>query len=102
VQIFQDLNGRSIRLTEERLQHILKHSEMEGQIEKIAETLASPDAIISSKYDSSVHLYHKFYKETPVTSKLLLVAVKFLENDAFIITAFFTDKEKRGEKIWSK
>lgn len=84
------------------MEHILEHSEMEGQIEKIAVTLMSPDVIIISEYDSSVHLYHKFYEGTPVTNKFLLVAVKFLETDALVITAFFTDIEKRGQIIWHK
>ena len=84
------------------MKHILEHSEIEGQIEKIAVTLASPDVIIISKYDSSVHLYHKFYEGTPVTNKYLLVAVKFLETGAFVITAFFTDKEKSGQIRWHK
>jgi hypothetical protein len=31
-----------------------------------------------------------------------MVAVKMLEEDAFVITAFFTDDVKGGEKIWPK
>jgi hypothetical protein len=29
-----------------------------------------------------------------------MVAVKILEQDAFVITAFFTDDVKGGEQIW--
>jgi len=31
-----------------------------------------------------------------------MVAVKILEDDAFIITAFFTDEVKGGTQIWPK
>jgi hypothetical protein len=30
------------------------------------------------------------------------MAVKILEQDAFVITAFFTDEVKGGEQIWPK
>jgi hypothetical protein len=31
-----------------------------------------------------------------------MVAVKVLEEDAFVITAFFTDEVKGAEQIWAK
>ena len=34
-----DYEGRAIRLTDERLEHILKHPEMRGMEQRIAETL---------------------------------------------------------------
>lgn len=95
----RDFNDRAIRLTDERLAHILEHSEMQGQEQRIAETLLAPDSVILSHHDSTVHLYHRLFEETPVTRKYLVVAVKYLEQDAFVITAFFTDKEKKGARI---
>lgn len=100
MQLFKDRDGREIRLTNERLNHILEHPEMESQESRIVETLLTPDSIIASHHDATVHLYHKWYNETPVTQKYLVVVVKYLEQDAFIITAFFTDKEKKGRQIW--
>jgi hypothetical protein len=38
----------------------------------------------------------------PVGSKHLMVAVKILEQDAFVIKAFFTDEVKGGEQIWPR
>ncbi len=32
-----DFDGRAIRLTDERLAHILEHSEMQGQEQRVAE-----------------------------------------------------------------
>lgn len=97
-----DFDGRTIRLTDERLAHILGHPEMQGQEQRIAETLLMPDSVILSHHDSTVHLYHKLFAETPVTCKYLVVVVKYLEQDAFVITAFFTDKEKKGARIWPR
>ena len=98
----RDRSGKTVRLTEERETHILRHAEMQGQIDKLGVVLNEPDVIVRSVHDPDVYLYHKHYKETPVTEKYLLVAVKVEGPDAFIITAFFTDTVKKGEKIWEK
>jgi hypothetical protein len=31
-----------------------------------------------------------------------MVAVKILEEDAFVVTAFFTDEVKGGKQIWPR
>ncbi len=102
MQILKDLNDRVIRLTDERLAHILEHPEMIGQDARIAETLSAPDSIITSHHDATGLLYHKLYPATPVTRKYLVVMVKLTDQDAFIVTAFFTDKEKKGSRIWTR
>lgn len=98
--VLRDFSGRAVRLTDERRAHILRHPEMEGQENRIAEVLWRPDLVVQSVHDSDVCVYHKWYEETPVTCKYLVVVVKYLDGDAFVITAFFTDREKRGEQIW--
>jgi len=55
VQLLKDRNGREIRLTNERLNHILEHPEMESQESRIVETLLTPDSIIASHHDATVH-----------------------------------------------
>ena len=100
---FRDLNNRKIRLTEERQEHIeTDHPEMAGQIDKIQETLLNPDVIVRSRTDSNVELFYRHYNVTPVTEKYLCVVVKVLSNDRFIITAYFTDKIKRGKVLWKR
>ena len=101
-KILQDRFGRTVRLTEERIAHILEHREMEGQLDKLEEVLQEPDVIFRSQRDPTVHVYQKHYPATPVTEKYLLVAVKVEENDAFILTAFFTDTIKKGARVWEK
>jgi hypothetical protein len=40
--------------------------------------------------------------QTQVGGKWLCVVVKYLPDDAFVITAYFTDKVKAGEILWPK
>jgi hypothetical protein len=100
MSVLYDFQGRAIRLTDERLEHILEHPEMQDQEARVTETLLTPHALITSHHDATVLLYHKLFDQTPVTRKYLVVAVKDLTDDAFVISAFFTDKEKKGARIW--
>ena len=97
-----DYADRTVRLTDERLSHIHEHPEMVGQERRIREVLQKPDVVFTSHKDSSVHVYYKHYTRSPAGSKHLMVAVKNLEEDAFVITAFFTGEVKGGEQVWPK
>jgi hypothetical protein len=97
-----DYADRTVRLTDERLSHIHEHPEMVGQERRIREVLQKPDVVFTSHKDSSVHVYYKHYTRSPAGSKHLMVAVKILEKDAFVITAFFTGEVKGGEHLWPK
>ena len=97
---FGDIHNRQIRLTDERREHIeVDHPEMFGQIDRIRETLLNPDVIVRSRTDSEVELFYRYYDTTPVTEKYLCVVVN---DDIFIITAYFTDKIKRDETLWKR
>jgi hypothetical protein len=98
----RDRFGRTVWLTDERIAHILEHVEMAGRLDKMEEALREPDVVVRSQRDPDVHLYHKHYTATPVTEKSLLVAIKVARMDAFVLTAFFTDTIKKGERIWEK
>ncbi len=97
---FRDFEGRIIRLTEERWSHIREHPEMIGMEGAIAQTLESPEAVIRSLVDPKTHLYHRFYVGTKVGEKFLCVVVKIQEEDAFVLTAYLTNKIRRGTVIW--
>ena len=61
---FTDERENEVRLTDERLRHILrKHPEMAFQMHRFAETLASPDAVSSSRSSPAVRLYHRLYPD---------------------------------------
>lgn len=103
MQIFRDNLGRSIRLTDERFNHLeSQHPEMANQLNNIVNTLADPDRIIRSITDASVELFYKHYASTPVSMKFLCIVVKQSKDDNFIITAYYTDSVKKGEVIWEK
>lgn len=97
-----DHQGRAIRLTVERWQHILEHPEMVDQREKMTQTVNDPDFVVVTAKDDTVHVYQRLYESTPVTRKYMTVAVKLLDEDAFILTAFFTSRLKRGRIIWQR
>jgi hypothetical protein len=101
VEVIVDYNGLSVRLTDERLAHILDHPEMAGLEEAIAETLKSPAFVIQSITDEAARLYYRFYSGTRMGDKFVCVVVKVRPGDAFILTAYLTDKPKKGTILWN-
>ncbi len=75
---------------------------MANQKARIEETLTNPDEVMESSHDPSILLYHRLYERTRVSRKYMLVVVKVLAADAFSVTAFFTDRKKRGTTIWAR
>ena len=55
-----------------------------------------------SRSDEAVRLFYTFYAQTIVGGKWLCVVVKYGESDAFVVTAYLTDKPKAGEDLWPK
>ena len=98
--ILTDYEGRSIRLTDERWRHIEEHPEMVGLRGAVAETLRKPEAVVQSRSDPSARLYYRFYHRTMVGGKYLCVVVKVRREDAFVVTAYLTDRLKRGTVLW--
>ena len=103
MKILRDRFHRSIRLTDERLDHLLDfHPEMANQLRRIRATLSSPTYVVQSSNDIAAELFYKFYNTSPVGAKYLCVIVKAIGDDYFVLTAYFTDKIKRGELIWTE
>jgi len=102
VKLLHDFEGRAIRLTDERLVHILERPEMEALEPEIETTLRSPQTVIQSISDDEARLYYRFYMGTKVGDKYLCVVVKVTPVDSFIITAYLTDKVKKGEQLWPR
>ena len=99
---FIDYEGRVIRLTDERWAHIEEHPEMVGLRKSVAETLREPGAVIESASDPSARLYYRFYHRTMVGGKHLCVVVKLIDDDAFVVTAYLTDRVKKGTPVWPR
>ncbi len=72
---------------------------MEGAIE---ETLRNPERVVQSFSDPQAHLYYRFYFRTIVGGKYLCVIVKTLASDAFVLTAYLTDRIKKGVPLWPR
>ena len=100
MKTLQDCFGRQVRLTDERLAHILKHPEMEGMAAEIEWVLRQPQLVRHSRSDAAVRLFFEFYSQTMVGGKWLCVVIKYEENDAFVVTAYLTDQPKSGENLW--
>ena len=98
----RDYDGRRIRLTNERLAHILEHPEMNGMEPAIEETLVRPERVVQSVSDPEANLYYRYYIGTVVGGKLLCVVVRIAEADAFVLTAYLTDRVKRGIRLWPR
>ena len=102
MRLLSDYEGRLVRLTQERLVHMSTHPEMVDMEEALEETLATPDCVITSSSDPNVHLHYRHLLETPVGDKFLCVVVKVIRDDAFIVTAYLTDKVKQGRILWPR
>lgn len=101
--IVHSLNGIPIRLTGERWQHIVhRHPEMEDQRERVLETLVEPDMI--QEGDFGELLASRFYPDTPLTSKFLVVAYREIDqDDGFILTAYLTRRpSSRRTVLWER
>jgi hypothetical protein len=96
-----DCFGHAVRLTNERLAHILEHKEMRDLAEDIERTLGQPQLVRRSRSDPAVRLFYEYLAQTQVGGKWLCVVVKYAEGDAFVVTAYLTDRPKDGEELWS-
>ncbi len=95
-----DRMGRRVRLTEERRAHILAHPEMAELADHLSGTLRDPELAVRSSSDPSVELTYRFIQRTIVGAKWLCVVVKYAREDAFVLTAYLTDKPKKGDQLW--
>jgi len=76
----------------------LKYPVMADELEAVKTTLQEPELIRQSKGDPQVLL---FYRKTG-RNRYLCAAVKRLNGDGFLITAYPTENIKEGAQIWTK
>jgi hypothetical protein len=98
----KDCFGFSVRMTDERLAHILDHPEMKEMELEIERAVQQPQIVRRSRSDAAVRLFYEFYRQTIVRGKWLCVVVKYMTDDAFVVTAYLTDKPKAGKDLWPK
>ena len=89
-----DKTGRRIHLSKERWSHIRKkHPEIENH-EELEMAIKNPDKITRYGSDDSIGFYYKYFKHKPSPDKYLLVLVKYLNGQGYVITAYLEDKIK--------
>lgn len=83
------INQEEKYLTKERWSHIRKkHSEIENT-EIIEQTIKNPDKIITNYLDETINRYYKYFKDRKPPKKYLLVSVKYLNGEGYVVTVFF-------------
>jgi hypothetical protein len=102
MHVYVDYEGTPVRLSDERLAHILEHPEMAGMETRIGETISNPQRVLESLSDAQARLYYRFYLGGRVGNKHLCVVVKVLDSDAFVVTAYLTDRIRKGRQLWPR
>ena len=67
MKTLEDCFGHSVRLTDERLAHILEHPEMKDMGTEIERVLLRPHLVRRSHSDEAVRLFYEFYAQTIVS-----------------------------------
>ena len=87
-----DKTNRKIRLTSKQWKHIQKHSHMNESLERIRDTIKNPTTVRYNECDKMVNYFYRVYKDMDILERYLLVSVKYLNGEGFIITSFYTNK----------
>jgi hypothetical protein len=64
MEVIRDCFGSSVRLTDERLAHILEHTELAGMEAELKVVLQVPSVVRLSQVDDDVKLFYKFCPRT--------------------------------------
>ena len=62
---------------------------MTNKLEKVKDVLIRPNQTIHSPQDQNVRYYFRYYKDSKA---FLIVVVKYLNGDGFVITAFMATR----------
>ena len=99
--IIYDPQGRPVRFPEERWEHICtRHPEMATARGHITETVMQPErTVIPDNAPEAAIRYYKWFTDMGTGNKWVRVAVKYLPNDAYVITAFMTGRVRWWNKM---
>lgn len=82
--------NRRIYLPKKQWLHITKsHPDMANYLEEIRETIKNPAKITDYNQSDNIKYYYKYFKHRESSNKYLLVVVKYLNGEGFIVTAYF-------------
>lgn len=97
----KDVLGRKIRTTKDYWLKIktLKHRELHYGTDEVKKVLRSPDEVRQSVTDTTILLFAKRVEKYDI----LIVAVKVLNGEGFLVTCYQTkDYKKKGKLLWPK
>ena len=99
-RLIRDYRGQDVRLTDERLEHIVtQHPEVARLgVLAIEDALRHPDAVIVSPAALDDRLHYRRYLDPDLGDKFFCVVVKSV--DAFVVTAYVTARQKKGVRVW--
>jgi len=102
VRFIRDYRGQYLRLTDERLEHIVRQHPEAARLGVLAieDALRHPDAVIVSPAAPDDRLYYRRHSGSDPGDKFLCVVVKSV--DAFVVTAYVTARQKKGVRVWPK
>ena len=97
---------RKIRTSESYWKYIIevKHPEsfknmgLNNALILVKQALKNPEIVIKERLDPSVFIYYMNYKER----YFICVIAKHLNGEGYIITAYITDRIKKGEVVYEK
>ena len=88
-------NGKLLYLTLERWEHIIReHPILVKSYEDLINTLLHAFIIKQSIHDQFVYFYYKYFRNVSASGMYLVVVVKYLNGEGFVITSFYTDNIK--------
>lgn len=96
-----DVFGRRIRTTKSYWDKIksIKHRELKYGVTEVKKVLAQPDEVRRSVTDRTIFLYARKVGKYAI----LIVAVKTLNGEGFIVTSYQTKTyRQKGELLWPK
>ncbi|MCY4624623.1 MAG: hypothetical protein OXC99_06465 [Chloroflexi bacterium] len=94
---FVDDQGNVVRLTDERLRHILeRHPEVAYCLGRFEETLAQPAAKRPSRSDPTVVLYYRLVSDRWGRMLYLCLVVKHEPESGFIVTGYLISRVPGG------
>lgn len=96
MDVVPSVNGVPIRLTAERWMHVVEaRDELAGRAQEVLGVVESPDWVTRG-YRGSLVAWKGYGRKGYLT----VIYKEIGTTDGFIITAFFTKKPKKRNKVW--
>lgn len=94
----KDIFGRSIRTTKSYWKKIkeIKHTEFHFGIREVKKTITNPSEVRESVTDQTIFLFARELRKY-----VIIVAIKTLNGEGFIVTVYQTENyKKKGKLLW--